>query len=63
MEDVPAITMMSNIPAVYVNVTKIPRPTLLPRDSPKTSINPRATAAIITTHAIPEGTRNVSSKV
>src|SRR5216684_2299001 len=40
----------------------MPRPTLLPMPSPKASTRPIAMAAMITTRAIPEGTRNVSRK-
>jgi hypothetical protein len=40
----------------------MPTPTLLPIPRPKAAIRPAATAAIIVTRAIPDGTRKVSRK-
>src|SRR2546427_11238939 len=61
IDDAPAMTILSNNPAEYVTINNMPRPMLLPGPTPKASMNPKATDAMTTTQATPEGTMNVSS--
>ena len=60
IDDAPPMIILSKSPAAYVMIRNIPRPILLPCPTPKASMKPNATDAMITTHATPDGTMNVS---
>ena len=55
MDAAPAMIILSKTPAVYVMMRNMPRPMLLPGPIPNASIRPKATAAMITTRAMPDG--------
>ena len=62
IDDAPAMSILSKIVAVYVRMMNIPRAMLLPGPTPKASTRPIATAAMITTRAMPDGTIAVNRK-
>ena len=62
IEAAPAMIILSKIVAVYVRMMNMPRAMWLVRPTPNASINPSATAAMMTTRAMPDGTRKVRRK-